>query len=156
MAATGPRTRFQSCTERPFQVRDRLGWHAEAPPPRRPRPRTRSQAQHRSRFRRTTPTSTNPVVPGEWCLLTGALCLVPGALCLVPCASWYLVPCLVDARKTDLGNKRGGGRKGEGEGRGRRGEGGGEGEETLFRNAFATFDVCSLPLTKCFVTKCKA
>ena len=33
MAAAGPQTRFQSCTERPFQVRDRLGGHAEAPPP---------------------------------------------------------------------------------------------------------------------------
>ena len=41
-------------------------------------------------------------------------------------------------------------------GEGEWGMGVGEGEETLFRNAFATFDVCSLPLTKCFVTTCKA
>ena len=68
------------------------GGTPKLPPPRRPRPRTRSQAQSRSRFRRTTPTSTKPVMPGEWCLLTGALCLVPGALCLVPCAWCLLVP----------------------------------------------------------------
>ena len=42
MAAAGPQTRFQSCTERPFQVRDRLGWQAEAhPPPPTPAPKAK-------------------------------------------------------------------------------------------------------------------
>jgi hypothetical protein len=64
----------------------------------------------------------------HWALLAGT----DGRRLARCCVPLWSLHASTDRLPFDLGNKRGGGRKGEGEGRGRRGEGGGEGEETLF------------------------